>query len=368
MFSELIKNYVWQDLSNEIYAKTNADVERALRKPQLDLDDFKALVSPSASNYLEQMAARSKAATQKRFGKTIQLYIPLYLTNTCINHCVYCGFNHTNKINRIILTDDKIKEEIDIIKKMGYEHILLVTGESPKEAGIDYIENAVKLVRPHFESISLEVQPLEIIEYERLIQSGLNAVYIYQETYNKERYRIYHPKGIKSDFEYRLHTPDRLGQAKIHKIGLGALMGLEDFRVESFFLALHLRYLQKTYWRTKYSISFPRIRPHEGVFQPNYPVNDKEFAQMIWAFRLFDNDVEIALSTRESPQFRDHMIELGVTSMSAGSKTDPGGYSNENIELEQFSVNDNRSPEEIIKSIHNQGYDVVWKDWDKIFG
>jgi 2-iminoacetate synthase len=362
-FYDTIISIDWNKTGEEIYGKTAFDVERALNNPNPDIEDLKALVSPAAENYLETMAQLSREATQKRFGKTIQFYIPLYLSNECLNHCVYCGFNHTNKIHRVILNDDEIMNEVNIIKSMGFEHILLVTGESPRHAGIDYIEHAIQLIRPYFKQITLEIQPLSSQDYQRLQTAGLYGVYIYQETYNRNRYHCYHPAGMKRNYQWRLETPERLGEADIHKIGLGVLLGLEDWRIEAVFLALHLRYLEKHYWKSKYSLSFPRMRPHEGSFQPNFTVTDKQFAQMIWAFRLFDNDIEMALTTREDRGFRNNMVSLGITSMSAGSKTEPGGYSQKE-ELEQFAVNDDRSPQEMLAMIAENGYEVVWKDWD----
>ncbi|MCD7973166.1 MAG: 2-iminoacetate synthase ThiH [Candidatus Azobacteroides sp.] len=366
-FKDLITQYSWEEIKNTIYAKKGTDVEEALYKnSSLTVNDFMSLISPAAQPYLEQMAVLSRKYTQQRFGKTIQFYVPLYLTNSCINHCVYCGFNHNNRIKRIILTDEQILEEVKAIKKMGdFRHILLVTGEDPRAAGVDYIENAIRLVKPYFSSISIEVQPLEEEDYTRLKKVGLNAVYCYQETYHKERYKIYHPKGMKSKFGWRVNTFDRMGKAGIHKMGLGVLIGLEDWRTDATYMALHLRYLQKHYWQTKYSVSFPRMRPHEGEeFQPNVVMSDKELAQIIFAFRIFDHDLEIALSTRENKIFRDNMTTLGVTSLSAGSKTDPGGYAVYREELEQFAVNDDRNPAEVLSAVKGQGYEVIWKDWD----
>ncbi len=363
-FYDIANTLDWKQIEQEILQKTATDVEMALSKNTiLNIEDMKALVSPAAEPYLETMAQLSRKATQERFGKTIQFYIPLYLTNACLNHCIYCGFNHNNKIHRVILSDKEILEEVKVIKNMGYEHLLLLTGESPVHAGVDYMEHAMQLVRPYFKQLTLEVQPLKSEEYRRLRDSGLYGVYVYQETYNQERYPIYHPAGLKHDYRWRLETPDRLGEAGVHKIGLGALLGLENWRVESIFMAEHLRYLEKRYWRSRYSVAFPRIRPHEGTFQPQYNVTDKQFTQMIWAFRLFDHDLEMSLTTRESPNMRNHMISLGITSISAGSKTDPGGYAHEN-ELEQFSPNDNRDPKTMLEMVKAQGYDVVWKDWD----
>ncbi|MCH5244215.1 MAG: 2-iminoacetate synthase ThiH [Lentimicrobiaceae bacterium] len=375
VFSDVLKDYSWNEIGSGIYAKTDADVERALSKArtpgaEIDLEDFKALVSPAASKapYMEAMAGLSRIATQKKFGKTIQFYIPLYLSNECTNHCIYCGFNHKNKFTRVTLSDGQIMEECEVLKKMGYEHILLLTGEAPKQAGIDYLEHAMQLIAPHFAQISLEVQPMDTPDYARLRKSGLHAVYVYQETYNRERYGFYHPAGMKRDYEWRLNTHDRLGAANVNKIGLGALLGLEDWRIEAFCMALHLKHLQKTYWRSKYCVAFPRMRPHEGDgFQPQHVVSDREFAQMIWAFRLLDDDVEMSLTTRESPDFRNHMVSLGITSISAGSQTDPGGYAHPNTETAQFATNDTRSPQEMKKMIEAQGYEVVWKDWDKVY-
>jgi 2-iminoacetate synthase len=367
LFKDLIGGYDWDGLKSGILKKTAGEVELALNKHcRLTVDDFMALISPAAAPYLERMAVLSRKYTRQRFGKTIRFYAPLYLTNSCINHCVYCGFNHNNEIKRIILTDEQILREVEGLKKIGnFQHILLVTGENPRDAGIDYIENAIRLVKPYFSSISIEVQPLKEEDYRRLTSAGLNAVYCYQETYHKQNYKMYHPKGMKSKFDWRLDVFDRMGKAGVHKIGLGVLIGLEDWRTDVTMMAFHLRYLQKRYWQTKYSISFPRMRPHEGeTFRPNVIMSDKELAQLIFAFRLFDHDVELALSTREDQQFRDHMATLGITSLSAGSKTDPGGYAVYKKELEQFSVNDARSPDDILSAVKKQGYEVVWKDWD----
>lgn len=302
LFSDIIAQYNWKDLGEEVYGKNTQDVVRALNSSHPSMDDFKALVSPAAAKaeFLEEMARQSRLATQQKFGKTIQFYIPLYLSNACTNHCIYCGFNHNNKFKRVILTDEEILEEAKVLKKMGYEHVLLLTGESPKDAGVDYIEHAMQLLQPHFAQLSLEVQPLETDEYARLRNSGLHAVYTYQETYNKERYPVYHPGGKKRDYNYRVNTQDRLGMAGVHKIGIGALLGLEDWRVEAVCMAMHLLHLEKTYWKSKYAIAFPRMRPHEGGFQSQFTVDDKEFVQLLWAFRIFDPNLEVSLTTRES--------------------------------------------------------------------
>jgi len=365
MFSTIFQQYEWAAVKESIYDKTAADVERALARNHRDLEDFKALISPAAAPYLETMAQISHRLTIKRFGRTIQMYIPLYLSNECQNICTYCGFSYDNKIRRRTLSAGELMTEVGAIRQMGYEHVLLVSGEANQTVGMDYFVKALQVVRPHFAHIAMEVQPLDQEDYERLIQEGLHTVLVYQETYHKEDYKLHHPKGKKSNFGYRLDTPDRLGKAGIYKMGLGVLIGLEDWRTDSFFTALHLQYLERTYWQTKYSLSFPRLRPHVGGLSPKVEMTDRELIQLICAYRLLDEEVELSLSTRESPLFRDHAIRLGITSISAGSRTNPGGYAVDTESLEQFEIHDDRSPALIAEMIQRQGYAPVWKDWDK---
>jgi 2-iminoacetate synthase len=364
MFPEQFDVQDWDTIKTSIYAKTATDVEAALHKTKRSLEDFKALISPAALPYLEQMAQLSHHLTQKRFGKTVQLYAPLYLSNECQNICTYCGFSYDNKIKRKTLTSIEIMQEAMYLKEQGFEHILLVTGEANKIAGVDYIKNAIDLLKPHFAQVSMEVQPMEQEEYETLATAGLFGVLVYQETYHKADYKIHHTKGKKSNFDYRVGTPDRLGKAGVHKIGLGVLIGLEDWRTDNFFTAMHLSYLEKTYWQTRYSISFPRLRPAEGLIEPKVVMNDKELVQLICAWRIFNEEVELSMSTRENEKFRDNIIRLGITSMSAGSKTNPGGYVTEVESLEQFEIDDSRSPSEIVQMVNSKGYKAVWKDWE----
>ncbi|MCH2231740.1 MAG: 2-iminoacetate synthase ThiH [Crocinitomicaceae bacterium] len=363
-FQHVFDTYNWDDTLASIFEKTEDDVRAALASEKCDLEDFKALISPAGKSFIEQMAQKSRQLTRKRFGNTIQMYAPMYLSNECQNICTYCGFSLTNKIPRRTLTDAEIIKEAEFLKAKGYDHILLVTGEANKTVGTDYINNAIKLIRSRFSNVTIEVQPLDQDEYELLIKNGLYAVLVYQETYHRDEYKKHHPKGKKSNFDYRLDTPDRLGKAGVHKIGLGALFGLEDWRADSFFTALHLRYLQKRYWKTKYSISFPRLRPHTGGLDPKVEMTDPDLVQLICAFRLLDEDVELSISTRESQIFRDNIVNLGVTSMSAESKTNPGGYAVEPQSLEQFEISDERSTEAIAQMLKAQGIEVVWKDWE----
>ncbi|WP_109302288.1 2-iminoacetate synthase ThiH [Aquimarina sp. AU474] len=362
-FKNIFDQYNWDETLSGILSKNENDVLQALHKSKRNLEDFKALISPAAKPYLEQMAQISSSVTKKRFGNTIQMYAPMYLSNECQNICTYCGFSMTNKIPRRTLTDREILREVDFLKSKGYNHILLVTGEANKTVGVDYINNAIKLIQSKFANITIEVQPLDQEDYELLIENGLYAVLVYQETYHEEEYKIHHPKGRKSNFEYRLETPDRLGRAGIHKIGLGALFGLEDWRADSFFTALHLQYLQKTYWKTKYSISFPRLRPHSGGLEPKVAMTDSDLVQLICAYRLLDEDIELSMSTRESEGFRENIVGLGITSISAESKTNPGGYVVEPQSLEQFEISDERPTEAVVAMLKQKGLDVVWKDW-----
>jgi len=367
-FIDQIEKSDWNLIQASIYAKTEDDVRLALGKSKRDLEDFKALISPAAAPFLEQMAVLSHQLTQKRFGKTVQMYIPMYLSNECQNICTYCGFSVDNKLRRVTLTEQQILEEVRVIKSYGYDHILLVTGEANKTVGMDYFRKVLPLIRPHFSHISLEVQPLDQEEYEELAGLGVNTVLVYQETYHEENYKFHHPKGKKSHFGYRIETPDRLGRAGIYKMGLGVLLGLEDWRTDSFYCAMHLHYLERTYWKTKYSISFPRLRPYTGNLEPKVDMSDRELVQLICAYRIFNEEVELSISTRESEVFRNNIIRLGITSISAGSKTDPGGYASGMQALEQFEISDERSPAEIAEMIRQQGYEAVWKDWDEVYG
>ena len=369
MFSEELEKISWDETTQKIYSKTDRDVRRALAKEHCNVDDFMALLSPAAAPYLEEMAALSRHYTEERFGKTISLFIPLYLTNSCTNSCVYCGFHISNPMARTILTPEQMEEEYKAIKALGpFENLLLVTGENPAKAGVPYLAKALDIAKKYFDNLKIEVMPLKAEEYAELKEHGMNGVICFQETYHKERYKVYHPRGMKSNFEWRVNGFDRMGQAGVHSIGMGVLIGLEEWRTDVVMMAYHLRYLQKKYWRTKYSVNFPRMRPAEnGGFQPNVIMSDKELAQATFAMRIFDHDVDISYSTREPPFIRDNMATLGVTTMSAESKTEPGGYHTYPQALEQFHVSDERTAVEMFHRLRELGREPVWKDWDASF-
>lgn len=362
-FADVFAGLAIDDLRLKLYGTTASDVERALADAQGNLKALLALLSPAARPYLELMAQKSAELTRQRFGANIGLYLPLYLSNLCANDCDYCGFSMSNKIKRKVLSTSELEQEMDIIKLRGFDSILLVSGEHETKVGLDYFLQMLPLVKDKFSYLAMEVQPLETDEYRLLVESGLDAVMLYQETYNPTCYKQHHIRGKKRDFEYRLNSPDRLAKAGVEKIGLGVLLGLDDWRMDALLMGHHLDYMEKTYWRSRYSISLPRLRPCTGGVTPKTLIDDAGLVQMICAFRLFNPQLEISLSTRETPQLRDNLLALGVTNISAGSSTEPGGYSTPNSQLDQFSLGDERSVEELVKIMQSQSLMPVWKDW-----
>ncbi|BCA78946.1 2-iminoacetate synthase ThiH [Desulfuromonas sp. AOP6] len=366
-FLDVIQSYNYQQVLTDIEDKTAADVERALVSERLRPEDFKALLSPAAADFLEAMAQKAHRQTVQRFGRNILLYAPLYLSNVCSNGCRYCGFNATNKVGRQTLSLDEVEEEARALRARGFEHILLVTGEAPAAVDNDFLAQVVRRLTPLFSSISIEVYPMDTDGYRQMVGAGVDGLTIYQETYDRNLYAEMHPFGRKSDYDWRLLTPERGGAAGLRRIGLGALLGLGHFRAEAFFVGLHALHLSRHYWRTQVSVSFPRIRPADGGFQPLHPVSDRAFVQLICALRLLLPDAGLVLSTRESASLRDHLLPLGITQMSAGSSTAPGGYLNKEKSTEQFAIDDDRSVEEVCHMIRAKGYETVWKDWDSAF-
>lgn len=372
-FADIINNYSWDETLELVRNATDADVRRVLAKAsrnvkQLTPEEFAVLISPAADPYLEQMAQLSHKYTRERFGNVISMYIPMYVSNACTNKCVYCGFNHDNKFERTTLTMEQVEAECKAIKALGpFQNLLIVSGEYPSKCGINYLEKVLQVCRPYFHNLTIEVQPMRSYEYERLTHSGMNGVVCFQETYHRDAYKFYHPHGMKSFYDWRLNGYDRMGEAGVHKIGLGVLLGLEQWQADVVMMARHLRYLQKHYWRSRYSVNFPRMRPSESGYQPRSIISDRELVKLTCAFRLFDHDVDISYSTREAPEFRNHLLPLGVTSMSAGSKTEPGGYASTPEALEQFEVSDERTPNDVSAAIAAGGLQPVWKDWDAVF-
>ncbi len=366
-FSEEIGKHGWDELAEEIKGREPADVERALSSGDPGMDGIASLLSPAADPYLEQIAGRAQILTEQRFGRVIGLYAPLYLSNSCTNSCVYCSFSADNKIERITLSPEQMAAEGRYLNEQGFRHILLVSGEDKKTVSMEYLRDVVGRLRPLFDSISVEIYPMETDEYSDLARCGVDGLIIYQETYNPSRYDEVHGGGQKRDFGWRLTTPERGGEAGFRRLGIGALLGLTDWRVEALYLAIHARYLMRKYWRSQITISFPRLRPAVGGYTPPCPVSDRDLVHMMTVLRLFLPDAGLLLSTRESPYLRDHMIPMGVTAMSAGSKTEPGGYTQDRNSAGQFEISDHRSPDQIADMIRSQGYEPVWKDWDEAF-
>ncbi len=368
-FTDRWRELDWDDITLRINSKTASDVEHALSGRKITRNDLMALLSPAASQYLEPLAQQAQQLTRQRFGNTVSFYVPLYLSNLCANDCTYCGFSMSNKLKRKTLDEQEIGRECEAIRKLGFEHLLLVTGEHQTRVGMDYFRQHFPAIRRQFSSLQMEVQPLDEHEYAELKTLGLDGVMVYQETYHQAVYAQHHLRGNKQDFFWRLETPDRLGRAGIDKIGLGALIGLSDsWRTDCFMVAEHLLWLQQNYWQSRYSISFPRLRPCAGGVEPASVMTESQLVQVICAFRLLAPDVELSLSTRESPWFRDHMIPLAINNVSAFSKTQPGGYADNHPELEQFAPHDGRTPVEVAEALTRSGLQPVWKDWDSFLG
>ena len=361
-FFDVLSKYDFDKFKELVDSKTDKDIELALAKQGAHtIDDFAALISERArTHYLDVMVQMSMQLTRKRFGRCINMYLPLYLTNLCSNKCAYCGFSVANKFKRVVLTLEEIEEELQAMNKMGYTNILLVSGENSHKAGMPYFEQVLPLAKNYADYLQMEVQPLETDEYARLKELGLDAVSVYQETYHPEYYKKVHLAGKKADMRFRMETPDRLGQAGIDKVGMGALLGLYDWKVDLVATAMHVLYMRDKYWKTNLSISFPRLRPAQGGFEPHSPVSDAKLLQIICAWRIFDNELDLTISTRESAQFRDLILPVGITALSAGSSTEPGGYAHKGQNLEQWTVNDARPVDEVVKVMEESGFDAVF--------
>ena len=346
-----------------------------------------SLLEPRTPAQLEKMAAEAAALTRLHFGRTMRLFAPLYLSNECVNNCAYCGFSRDNPIFRVTLTIDQVVKEARHLAAEGFRHILLVAGEHPKFVSNGYLEECIRAIKPFIPTVAIEVGPMEQPDYERMVQAGAEGLVVYQETYDRPAYTEYHTAGPKKDFDWRLECPERGYAGGFRRIGLGALLGLADWKTEALGLAAHLEYMQNHGWKASYTIAFPRLRPAAGGFQPRFPVSDAQFIQLLCAFRLCFPQVGIVLSTRESAALRDALLPIGITTMSAGSHTEPGGYTGQGrddlhltvrgrrVELQehkscdeatgQFDISDHRTPQEVAALLTARGFDPVWKDWDE---
>jgi 2-iminoacetate synthase len=367
----------------------SAAVRESLAKSSQELADFAQLISPAAGEFLETMGRRSQQLTQQRFGKVIRLFAPLYLSNECINNCKYCGFSRDNPILRVTLSVDEVLREARALAQAGFRNVLLVAGEHPKFVSNNYLRDGVAALHEEFPSVSLEVGPMEAEDYCPLVAAGADGLVVYQETYDRAVYQAMHTAGPKRNFDWRLETPERAYAAGFRRIGIGALYGLADWRYEALCVAAHAEYLLRNCWKAYLTISLPRLRPCAGEFELLTHISDRELVQLVCAFRIMFPDVGLVLSTREPGKLRDGLIPLGITLMSAGSHTEPGGYtgagkehlhqtvrgrivqtgssdwaSNGQHATSQFDIADPRSAGEVAEHIRRLGYEPVWKDWD----
>ncbi|MBI4663025.1 MAG: 2-iminoacetate synthase ThiH [Verrucomicrobia bacterium] len=371
-----------------------AAARESLGKTKLSLTDFAHLISPAASELLEPMSRRSQALTRQRFGKVIRFFAPLYLSNECINNCKYCGFSRDNPILRVTLAVEEVLQEARSLREQGFRNILLVSGEHPKFVSRNYLSECVKTLHDEFPSVSLEVGPMETEDYRPIVAAGADGLVVYQETYDRTLYGQMHTAGPKRDFNWRMETPERGYSAGFRRLGIGALLGLSDWRCEALCVAAHAQYLLRHCWKAQLTISVPRLRPNAGEFEPLTSISDRELVQLVCAFRLMFPDAGLVLSTREPAWLRDGLIPLGITLISAGSHTEPGGYTGAGKErlhrtergrivglaanssewaaaqgsalgaTGQFDISDARSPEAVAEKVRRLGYEPVWKDWD----
>lgn len=364
-----------------------------LTKEKLSLADFAQLISPAAGELLEPLSQRSQQLTRQRFGKVIRLFAPLYLSNECINNCKYCGFSRDNAILRVTLSVDEVRREAKALADQGFRNILLVAGEHPKFVSNGYMAECVAALHEEIPSVSLEVGPMETDEYRPMVAAGADGLVVYQESYDRAVYDDMHTAGPKKNFDWRLETPERAYAAGFRRLGIGALYGLADWRYEALALAAHTDYLLRNCWKAYITISLPRLRPCAGEFEPLTHLSDRELVQLVCAYRLMFPDVGIVLSTRESAKLRDGLVQLGVTMMSAGARTEPGGYTGAGKDhvhqtvrgrivdtgasewakpvaghvtnaTGQFNIADERSATEVAAQLQRLGYEPVWKDWD----
>lgn len=360
---EVLKQYPEEWIEAFLQRVTGEEIRDILKKEDLSPEDYLSLLAPAAKDYLEDMAVRAHQKSVQHFGKTILLYTPLYISNYCINHCVYCGYNKKSDIPRKKLSLEEIDREARIISDRGIQHILLLSGESPRDTSLEFLEKVVEVLKKYFQSIAIEIYPLKEEGYRRLVEKGVDGVTLYQEVYQREIYQNLHPKGPKSNYDYRLQGLERAIKGGVASVNLGALLGLSDFRKEAFYTGIHGKYLLDTYPSVATSVSFPRMQPFFGGYEKITPLEDQDFVQILLAYKNFMPMTGITLSTREDPGLRDNLIPLGITKMSAGVTTAVGGHSKEGENTEQFQISDNRSIEQIKASILKKGYQPILQDW-----
>jgi 2-iminoacetate synthase len=365
-FAEELERVPFESLLGSAHQASSSRVDRALAAPPLErtLADLAAMLSPAAGERLEQLAVESRRLTVARFGRTMHMYAPLYLSNECLTTCTYCGFARELPIARKTLSPEETMEEARHLLREGFRSILLLTGEHQRLTGVDFLEGRIRALAREVPSLSIEVQVWSEEEYRRLAAAGCDGVVVYQETYHPATYATVHLAGKKRHYQWRLLAPERAARAGMRRVGVGALLGLhDDWRYDALATAAHARFLMKRYWRTQVTVSVPRLRPSAAGWRPANPISDAELVQLVCALRLLLPDVGIVISARESPEFRDGLFRVGVTHTSAGSHTEPGGYEHPKEAAEQFEVADLRSPADVASRLRELGYEPVWEDW-----
>lgn len=365
-FYEVIENYRNFDFDNCFKKVTDNQIKTVLGKDRIDEYDFLTLLSPKAENFLEEMAQKARDISLRNFGRSIVLYTPMYLANYCKNRCVYCGYNVENKIKRKKLTLEEVENEAETIAKTGLKHIIILTGESTYHTPVSYIKDCVKILKKYFSSICIEVYPLNTKEYAELVNAGVDSLTVYQEVYNEDIYSKVHLAGPKKDYKFRLDAPERGCRAKISSLSISALLGLYKWRSEAFFTGMHGAYIERNYPDVELSLSMPRIRPHAGSYNDIYEVTDKNIVQIMLAYKIFVQRAGINVTTRERAEFRNNLIPIGVTKMSAGVSTEVGGHSSNDKGEGQFDIADSRSVKELKNDIISMGYNPIFKDWEPI--
>ncbi|MDR1122445.1 MAG: 2-iminoacetate synthase ThiH [Endomicrobium sp.] len=361
------KNFDFKTFTDKILDNEVLNIINNKNLSDLSEQDFLVLLSPKALNHIERIAKKSNKITVNNFGKSILLYAPLYVSNFCINNCLYCGFSTNNNIKRKTLNFKEIEKNCKIINGYGICHILLVCAESRIKTSLEYLKKSIEILKKYFNAVDLEIYPLEENEYREFFNAGVSGLTVYQESYDENLYKSLHTKGTKTDYKYRLETCERAGKANYRNLNVGALLGLKDFISEVFFAGIHAQYLKKKFPHAEIGISFPRLRPAEGGFQPKTTITDIQLVQAICAVRIFINRINITISTRESSKLRNNIIPLGITKMSAGSSTEVGGYikrikQDEVLSKGQFIINDIASVASVKDMIYKAGYQPVMKD------
>ena len=364
--SDMLERVISATKAYDYEAFTARDVEAAIAKETLTARDFQALLSPAAEPYLEQIARRAQTETRRHFGNSVMMFTPVYISNYCENHCVYCGFNCRNKIHRAQLNMEEIEREYAEIAKTGLQEALILTGESRKMSSVEYIGEACKLARKYFKVIGVEVYPMNTDEYAYLHACGVDYVTVFQETYNSEKYETLHLAGHKRIYPYRFYSQERALRGGMRGVGFAALLGLDDFRKDSFATGYHAHLVQQKYPHAEIALSCPRLRPiiNNDKINPR-DVHERQLLQVICAYRLYLPFASITISTRECARFRDNVITIAATKISGGVSVGIGGHSEAEEQKgdEQFEISDGRSVKEIYDAIVNMGMQPVMSDY-----